>query len=130
MDGRTLLDGLADQQPPGKYAGGAAQALAELDDSENKYSEALLYWQEVLTLAKDPTTQALAAARGGWSALQAKQPTVAEKLFQTARQFDPNGDTRKVANTTAPNPRFSTTSVRPTSSSSIGPMLSPVSINI
>jgi TolA-binding protein len=99
MDGRTLLDGLADQQPPGKYAGGAAQALAELDDSENKYSEALLYWQEVLTLAKDPTTQALAAARGGWSALQAKQPTVAEKLFQTARQFDPNGDSRKVANT-------------------------------
>jgi len=100
MDGRALLEGLARQQPPGKFAGSAAQALAELDDSESKFTEALLLWQEALTLATDPTTQATAAARGGWSALEAKQPADAEKLFQIARGFDAaGGEPRKVANT-------------------------------
>jgi len=43
--------------------------------------------------------QTTAAARGGWSALEAKQPADAEKLFQTARKLDAGGDARKVANT-------------------------------
>jgi TolA-binding protein len=82
-DGRALLQGLVDEQPPGKFAGGAAQTLAELDDSENNYSEALALWQKALALATDPAVQATAAARGGWSALEAKQPADAEKLFLT-----------------------------------------------
>jgi TolA-binding protein len=99
-EGRALLQGLADQQPPGKLSGSAAQTLAELDDSENKYSEAFALWQKTLALSSDPAVKATAAARGGWSALEAKQPDVAEKLFQTARQLDlSGGDARKVANT-------------------------------
>jgi tetratricopeptide (TPR) repeat protein len=99
-DGRALLQGLVDTQPSGKFAGIAAQALAELDDSESKYSDAVPLWQKALALLSDPAAQATAAARGGWSALQAKQADIAEKLFQTARQLDPvAGDARKVANT-------------------------------
>jgi tetratricopeptide (TPR) repeat protein len=98
-DGRTLLQGLVDEQPPGKFSGSAAQTLAELDDSENKYPDALALWQKALALSTDPGAQATAAARGGWSALEAKQPADAEKLFQTARQLDAGGDARKVANT-------------------------------
>ena len=95
----TLLQQLVDQQPPGKYAGSAAQTLAEFDDTQGKYGDALTLWQKALALAPDATTQATAAARGGWSALQAKQPADAEKLFQNARQLDATGDARKVANT-------------------------------
>jgi TolA-binding protein len=99
-DGRALLQGLVDQQPPGKVAGAAAQALAELDDSESNYSDAVPLWQKALALSSDPATQATAAARGGWSALQAKQLGDAEKLFQTARQLSASGsEARKVANT-------------------------------
>jgi TolA-binding protein len=98
-DGRTLLQSLVDQQPPGKYAGDAAQALAQLDDSQNKFPDALALWQKALALSTDPATQATEAARGGWSALGANQSDVAEKLFQTARQLAPQGDARKVANT-------------------------------
>jgi TolA-binding protein len=98
-EGQPVLQALVDQQPPGKFAGGAAQVLAELDDSENKYGDALVLWQKAFTLFSDPALRAIAAARGGWSALQAKQPAVAEKLFQTARQLDAAGDARKVANT-------------------------------
>ncbi|MCE0497864.1 MAG: tetratricopeptide repeat protein [Methylacidiphilales bacterium] len=98
-DGRALLQALADAQPPGKFAGGAAQALAELDDSQARYADALPFWKQALALATDPVVQATLAARGGWSALQANQPTVAEKLFQTVRQLDPSGDSRKTANT-------------------------------
>ena len=98
-DGRTLLQALADEQPAGKFSGNAAQALAELDDSQGKYGDALPLWQKALALAPDAATQATAAARGGWSALQAKQPGDAEKLFQQARQLDATGDARKVANT-------------------------------
>ena len=87
------------EQPSGKFSGNAAQSLAELDDSENNYSDALALWQKALALSTDPGAQATAAARGGWSALEAKQPADAEKLFQTARQFDSSGDARKVANT-------------------------------
>jgi TolA-binding protein len=99
IDGRAILQGLVDQQPPGKFSGSSAQALAELDDSESKFSDALGLWQKALAQANDPKTQATAAARGGWSALEAKQPNAAEKLFQTARKFDAGGDSRKVANT-------------------------------
>jgi TolA-binding protein len=99
-DGRALLQGLVDAQPPGKFSGGAAQTLAELDDSQNKSTEALALWQKALALSSDPAVKATAAARGGWSALAAKQPADAEKLFQTARQLDSSGDdARKVANT-------------------------------
>jgi TolA-binding protein len=98
-DGRALLQPLVDQSPPGKFTGDAAQALAQLDDSQGHFPEALALWQKALTAATDPAVQATAAARGGWSALEAKQPSVAETLFQTARQFDPGGDARKVANT-------------------------------
>ena len=98
-DGRTLLQALVDQQPPGKFAGDAAQALAELDDSQSKWPEALVLWQKALAFSSDPATQALAAARGGWSALEAKQTEVAEKLFQTARKLNVPGDALKVADT-------------------------------
>ena len=98
-DGRALLQGLVDAQPPSRYAGSAAQTLAELDDSQSKYSDALKLWQKALALSTDPAIQATAAARGGWSALEAKQPADAEKLFQTARKLDATGETRKVANT-------------------------------
>jgi TolA-binding protein len=98
-EGRVLLQTLADHQPPGKLAGGAAQALAELDDAENHPADAVTYWQRTVALSKDPGTQSTAAARGGWSALAANQPQVAEKLFQKARQIGASGATRQVANT-------------------------------
>jgi TolA-binding protein len=98
-DARALLQGLADEEPPGKFSDDAEQALAELDDTQNKYPEALTLWQKALALATDPAVKATAAARGGWSALEAKQLPDAERLFQTARQLDANGDARKVANT-------------------------------
>jgi len=100
-DGRTLLQGLIDQQPPGKFAGNAAQTLAELDDSQNKYAEALALWQKALALATDPAIKATAAARGGWSALQANQTGDAEKLFSQGIVLNGSakGDTLKVAAT-------------------------------
>ncbi len=98
-DGRAQLQSLVDAAPPGKFAGAAAQALAELDDSEAQYPAALALWQKALAAAPDAATQATLAARGGWSALQAGQAATAEKLFQQTRQLDPSGDARKVANT-------------------------------
>jgi len=98
-DGRTMLQGLVDAQPPGKLAGNAAQTLAELDDTQGKSSEALGLWQRALLFSTDPAVKATAAARGGWSALEASQTDLAEKLFQTARQLQPEGEARRVANT-------------------------------
>ncbi len=98
-EGRGLLQPMADAQPPGKYAGEAARALAELDDAENQPADALPLWQKALALAVDPEAQAAIAARGGWSALAAKDDAAAEQLFQTARRDDPSGTSRKVANT-------------------------------
>lgn len=98
-DARVLLQGLVDQQPPGKFASNAAQTLAELDDTQNHFPEALALWQKALALSSDPAAQATAAARGGWSALGANQLSDAEKLFQMARKLDASGDSRKVANT-------------------------------
>jgi TolA-binding protein len=97
--GRALLEGMADAQPPTRFSGNAAQDLAELDDSQNKHADALPLWQKALAVATDPVVKATAAARGGWSALQSKQPGEAEKLFKTARELDSNGEPRKVANT-------------------------------
>lgn len=96
--GRTLLQGLADQQPPAKLSGDAAQTLAELDDTQGDSAGALALWQKALALATDPAVKATAAACGGWSALTAKQPDVAEKLFQVARQLG-GIEARKVATT-------------------------------
>jgi TolA-binding protein len=98
-EGRAQLQALVGQNPTGKFAGGAAQSLAELDDTQKNYGEAAKLWQAAVTLSPNPRDKATAAARGGWSALQAKQPETAEKLFQAARQFDATGDARKVANT-------------------------------
>ena len=98
-EGRGLLEPMANAQPPGKYAGEAARALAELDDGENKSAEALAFWQKALAIAVDPEVQAAIAARGGWSALAARDDAAAETLFQTARRDDPSGTSRKVANT-------------------------------
>ncbi len=94
-----LLQALAAEQPAGKLTGQAAQALAEIDDKQEKFSDALPLWQKALSLATDAADKATTAARGGWSALQAKQPDDAEKLFQIARKNDPAGEPRKVANT-------------------------------
>ncbi len=98
-DGRALLQALVDQQPPGKFAADAAQALAELDDTQRKPSDALALWQKALALSTDSAVKTFAAARGGWSALEAKQPDVAERLFRTALKLGATGDARKVANT-------------------------------
>jgi TolA-binding protein len=99
-ESRVVLQSLVDQQPPGKFTGGAAQMLAELDDSQNRFPEALVLWQKALAATTDPATQASIAARGGWSAIQANQIGDAEKLFQTARKIDVGDpDSRKVANT-------------------------------
>jgi len=92
-EGRALLQGLVDQQSSGgqssgQFAGGAAQTLAELDDSENKYPEALTLWQKALALSSDPAVKLTAAARGGWSALEANQLPDAEKLFETGLQIE------------------------------------------
>lgn len=97
--GRGVVQRLFNKPSPGKFAVDAAQMLAELDDSEKKFTEALDYWQKALAWSTDPATQAIAAARGGWSALQANQLGDAEKLFQTARKLDATGEPRKVANT-------------------------------
>jgi tetratricopeptide (TPR) repeat protein len=96
---RALLQDIANAQPPTKFSGDAAQTLAGLDDSQNNYSDAFPLWQKAVALATDPAVKATAAARGGWSALESKHPDDAEKLFNTARQLDPNGEARKVANT-------------------------------
>ncbi len=98
-EGRGVLQSLAGEQPAAKFSGDAAQTLAELDDSESKYADAFPLWQTALALATDPAVKATAAARGGWSALEAKQLPEAERLFQTARQLDASGNARKVANT-------------------------------
>ncbi len=97
--GRTILQGLVDEQPPGKFAVSAAQTLAELDESQDHPADALGLWQKALALSTEPAVKATAAARGGWSALEAKKLDAAEKLFQTARQLDPSGEARKIANT-------------------------------
>jgi len=98
-DGIALLQGLANEQPPGKFTGDAAQILAERADGQNHFSEALTLWKKALAQATDPAAKATLAARGGWSALQAKKLEEAEKLFRITRQNDASGESRKVANT-------------------------------
>lgn len=98
-DGRKLLQSLLAAQPPGKFAGDAAQTLAELDDTQGNAADALVLWEKAVDLATDSTVKATAAARGGWSALAARQNDEAEKLFELARSLAPSGETRKVANT-------------------------------
>ena len=83
----------------GKFSGNAAQTLAELDDSRKQVCRGAPALAKGAGAATDPAAKATAAARGGWSALEAKQSDDAEKLFQTARQLDAGGDSRKVANT-------------------------------
>jgi TolA-binding protein len=97
--GRALLQSLLDAQPPSKLAGNSAQALAELDDTQGKSAEALALWQKALTLLPNASSKATAAARGGWSAIAAKQPDVAQKLFEQARQLGATGPVLEVANT-------------------------------
>jgi TolA-binding protein len=97
--GRALLQGLIDAQPPSKLAGNSAQALAELDDTQGKSADALALWQKAAALLPNWSAQATAATRGGWSAIGAKQPDAAQKLFEQARQLGANGAVLEVANT-------------------------------
>jgi TolA-binding protein len=97
--GRALLQGIVDAQPPGKLAGNAAQALAELDDTQGKSADALVLWQKAVTLLPGAGARATAAARGGWSALAAKQPDVAQNLFEQTRKLGATGPVLQVANT-------------------------------
>jgi TolA-binding protein len=97
--GRALLQSMVDAQPPGKLAGNAAQVLAELDDTQQKPADALVLWQKAATLLPASSARASAAARGGWSALAAKQPDEAQKLFEQARQLGATGSVLEVANT-------------------------------
>jgi TolA-binding protein len=97
--GRALLQGIVDAQPPSKLAGNAAQTLAELDDTQGKPADALVLWQKAATLLPAGGAQATAAARGGWSALAAKQPDAAQKLFEQARLLGANGPVLEIANT-------------------------------
>jgi TolA-binding protein len=99
VDGAVLLQALVDEKPPGKFTGEAAQILAERADAQNHFSDALALWQKALAQATDAAAKATVAARGGWSALQAKKPDDAEALFRVARQNDAGGESRKVANT-------------------------------
>lgn len=99
--GRPLLESLLaskDKNAAG-YAAPAAQALAQSYEKEGKFDQALKYWQRVLTLAENKTSQSMAAARGGWAALQAGNVKEAEALFETCRRLDTGSDWRRVANT-------------------------------
>jgi len=97
--GRALLQGIVDAQPPGKLAGNAAQVLAELDDTQGKSDDALVLWQKAVALLPGASAQATAAARGGWSAVTAKQLDAAQKLFEQARKLGASGPVLQVANT-------------------------------
>jgi TolA-binding protein len=96
---RALLQAIADAEPATNFSGDAAQTLAGLDDAQGKYSEALPLWQKAVVLATDPEVKATAAARGGWSALESKQPDVAERLFRIGAGAGGTSATRKIANT-------------------------------
>jgi tetratricopeptide (TPR) repeat protein len=96
--GRALLEAIADAAPPNKFSGDAAQTLAALDDAQGKFAEAFPLWQKTVALATDPGVKATAAARGGWSALEAKQPDDAARLFRIGRGPGSTVETRKVAN--------------------------------
>ena len=97
--GRVLLEPIASATPPNKFSGDAAQTLAALDDSEGKYTDAFPLWQKTVALASDAGVKATAAARGGWSALEAKQPDAAARLFRIGRGAGSTAEARKVANT-------------------------------
>lgn len=99
--GRPLLEQLlaSKDKDTAAYAAPAAQALALSYEKENKPEQALKYWQRVLALAENKTTQSMAAARGGWTALQAGNLKEAEALFETCRRLDTTSDWRHVANT-------------------------------
>jgi tetratricopeptide (TPR) repeat protein len=97
--GRALLEPIADAAPPNKFSGDAAQTLAALDDSQEKYADAFPLWQKAVAQATDPGVKATAAARGGWSAMEAKKLDEAESLFRIGRGADAPIEARKVANT-------------------------------
>jgi TolA-binding protein len=97
--GLALLQSIADEQPPGKLAGSAAEAVAEADDAQDKPADALANWRKAAALLPGKEAQATAAARGGWSALAAKQPADAQKLFEQARDLGATGPVLDVANT-------------------------------
>ena len=81
--------------------GASAQvAGANSDDQQgNRPADALGLWQKAVALLPGNAAQAAAAARGGWSALAAKQPAAAETLFLQARNLGASGQVLKVANT-------------------------------
>ena len=97
--GRALLQGLVDAQPASKLGGNSAQALAELDDTQGKSADALVLWQKAVTLLPNASSQATAAARGGWSAVAARQPEAAQQLFEQAIKLGAAGPVLEVSNT-------------------------------
>ena len=100
--GRALLQGLIDAQPPGKLAGTAAQALAELDDSQGKSRPTRWrFGNKAITLLPNASAQAVGGGvRAGWSALAAKQPAAAQRRFFCRRATSVRGgQVLKVANT-------------------------------
>jgi TolA-binding protein len=99
--GRPLLESLlaSKDKDAAAYAAPAAQALAQSYDKEGKPEQSLKYWQRVLALAENKSAQSMAAARGGWAALQINNTKEAEALFETCRRLDTGSDWRKVANT-------------------------------
>jgi len=97
--GRALLEPIANAAPPNKFSGDAAQTLATLDDSQEKFAEAFPLWQKAVAQATDPGVKAIAAARGGWSAMEASKLDEAEPLFRIGRGADAPIEARKAANT-------------------------------
>lgn len=99
--GRPQLEQLlaSKDKEAASYAAPAAQALAQSYEKEGKFDQALKYWQRVLNLAENKSAQSMAAARGGWAALQAGNVKEAEALFETCRRLDTASDWRHVANT-------------------------------
>lgn len=99
--GRPLLEQLlaSKDKDAASYAAPSAQALALSYEKEGKFDQALKYWQRVLNIAENKATQSMAAARGGWAALQAGNVKEAEALFETCRRLDANSDWRRVSNT-------------------------------
>ena len=97
--GRALLEAIADAAPANKFSGDAAQTLAALDDSQGNFADAFPLWKKTVAQATDPGVKATAAARGGWSAMEAKNLDEAEPLFRVGRGPDAPIEARKVANT-------------------------------
>ncbi len=103
-DALPVLQAFADAQPATEYSVPAAQALAEYQEKQGNWPEALKDWRAVFDRLGDKGDKSLRAQAAGRAALAAlklvpPQPQDAEKLFQAVRQADPDGAYVKLANT-------------------------------